>query len=294
MNPHALDPREHSFSHAQGYEEIPGPLKLEQLPSEARVRLWNAIYPSLTRNKRRVSDGAIFHGYEIGGDWKQILLDKHVTFDVLPLDDWNADFESKQLEIRRFLERRPFNKVFDLIHFILRHKNCPNGLVGLIARTFKDCRLAYNIDETPPPTIFPVATPEEGTAVVNAIAVLHEAGLNGSTSHLKNASDSINGGDWVGGVRDSILAVESVARQLDPANARTLGPALASIEKHGRLHPVLKDVFKKLYGYTSDEQGIRHALLDSDAANVGIDEAVFMLGACASFASYLWRKHVSN
>ena len=26
-------------------------------------------------------------------------------------------------------------------------------------------------------------------------------------------------------------------------------------------------------------------------ADVTIDEAVFMLGACASFASYLWRKH---
>ena len=25
---------------------------------------------------------------------------------------------------------------------------------------------------------------------------------------------------------------------------------------------------------------------------VHLDEAVFMLGACASFASYLWRKHV--
>ena len=26
----------------------------------------------------------------------------------------------------------------------------------------------------------------------------------------------------------------------------------------------------------------------------GLDEAVFMLGACASFASYLWRKHVAG
>ena len=28
----------HSFSQAQGYEEIPGPLKLEELPKEARTR----------------------------------------------------------------------------------------------------------------------------------------------------------------------------------------------------------------------------------------------------------------
>ena len=47
---------------------------------------------------------------------------------------------------------------------------------------------------------------------------------------------------------------------------------------------------EKLYGYTSDEQGVRHSLLDQGQSNVGQDEAVFMLGACASFASYLWRK----
>ena len=46
-----------------------------------------------------------------------------------------------------------------------------------------------------------------------------------------------------------------------------------------------------LYGYTSDEKGIRHALLNDDEARVDRDDAVFMLGACAAFASYLWRKH---
>jgi len=63
------------------------------------------------------------------------------------------------------------------------------------------------------------------------------------------------------------------------------------LEKEGKLHPALKEAFIKLYGYTCDEPGIRHALLDRETARVGIDEAVFMFGACASFASYLRRKH---
>ena len=49
--------------------------------------------------------------------------------------------------------------------------------------------------------------------------------------------------------------------------------------------------FSQRYGYTNDEQGIRHALLDRDAADVGLDEALFMFGACASFAAYLTQKH---
>ena len=56
------------------------------------------------------------------------------------------------------------------------------------------------------------------------------------------------------------------------------------------MHPALKQAFANLYGYTSDEEGIRHALLEEAVSRSGQDEAVFMLGACASFASYLARK----
>ena len=159
---------------------------------------------------------------------------------------------------------------------------------------FSKCGLAYTIDEGEPPTIVPAVTPEEGNAVVEALQTLRKARLGGAASHLRDASECINARDWSGSVRESIHAVESVARQLDPDASKTLGPALASIEMRGTLHPALKDAFKKLYGYTSDEQGIRHATLDPADSNVGMNEAVFMLSACASFASYLWRKHMAE
>ena len=85
--------------------------------------------------------------------------------------------------------------------------------------------------------------------------------MSGSAAHLRKAAECINGQDWAEGVRESINAVESVARQLDPKASTKLGPALKSLERSGTLHPALKEAFTKLYGYTSDEQGIRHALL---------------------------------
>ena len=36
---------------------------------------------------------------------------------------------------------------------------------------------------------------------------------------------------------------------------------------------------------------LRYALLNQGSPNVGLDEAVFMFGACASFAAYLVKKH---
>ena len=93
--------------------------------------------------------------------------------------------------------------------------------------------------------------------------------------------------------RESIHAVESVARQIAP-DAKTLGEALQALKTRGLFnHPAVQPGISSLYGYTNDEQGIRHALLDKPAAEVGQDEALFMFGACAPFASYLSRKQTT-
>ena len=162
-----------------------------------------------------------------------------------------------------------------------------------MSTVFSSCRLAYTIDMGPPVAILPAATSEEGDRLTESLSELRMAGLTASTAHLQRASKCINDGDSAGSVRESIHAIESVARQINPKASKDLGDALASLERQGALHPAFKQAISKLYGYTSDEQGIRHALLDKGQANVTIDEAVFMLGACASFASYLWRKHTA-
>ena len=285
-----MDNGGYSFSQAQGYEEIPGPLKLEDLPKDARTHIWNLFFVHLQKSK---GTDNFFGESWIAGDWAHVFKAAHAKFDVRALDDWITDFRPFCKNLRKQIESLPFNKVFDLIQFVLRHPRCPRGFVTEMRSMFVDSHLAYTIDVGPPPTIVPAPTPEEGVAIVESLQLLRQAGLDGSAAHLRKASECINEGDWAGSVRESIHAVESVARQLDPEAAQTLGPALKSIERRGALHPALKKAFDTLYGYTSNEQGIRHALLDQMDTKVGLDEAVFMLGACASFASYLWRKHVA-
>lgn len=284
------DPKKLSFSQAYGYEVPPGPLNLEELPNVARTQIWNVIYDSFRKCLNYVED---YNDYVVRGDWYHILYSKHVNFDYLPIDEWDSFFDSHRKTLRAFIETQPFHKVFDLVQFVMRHDSCPVELVWELKHTFRESQLAYFIDETYPPTILPWATPEEGEAFVSSLGILGNAGLYGCTTHLKKAAELINNRDWAASVRESIHAVESIARQLDPNAGQTLGPALSEIARRGSLHPALRESFTKLYGYTSDEQGIRHALLESDEANVGLEEAVFMLGACASFASYLWRKNLT-
>ena len=285
------DPRQISFSQAHGYEEIPGPLRLGELPREARTRIWNLFFVHLDSSK---ATDDVFGGSWIGRGWRHVLRDVHAKFHVSALDEWDSDFRPACKKLREYIEARPFNKVFDLIQFVLRHRQCPPEFARKMQHTFSECRLAYRIDIARPPTIYPAATPEEGRAIADALGTLRQAGMHGSAAHLRNAAEHVSAGDWAGSVRESIHAVESVARQLDPDAAKTAAPALSALEKRGALHPALKRALNTLYGYTSDEQGIRHALLDQSKAQVGRDEAVFMLGACAAFASYLWRRHAAG
>ena len=109
-----MDNERYSFSQAQGYEEIPGPLKLEALPKDARTRIWNLFFVHLQKS---MSTYSITGESWIDGDWVRIFQDEHATFDTIrALDDWRTDFRPFCENLRERIESLPFNKVFDLIH----------------------------------------------------------------------------------------------------------------------------------------------------------------------------------
>lgn len=60
---------------------------------------------------------------------------------------------------------------------------------------------------------------------------------------------------------------------------------MKEIAKRAEIHKGLQSGFLKLYGYTSDEGGIRHAILEEKS--IGFDEAKFMLVACSAFVNFL-------
>ncbi|HEU4506960.1 MAG TPA: hypothetical protein VFR78_01890 [Pyrinomonadaceae bacterium] len=68
-------------------------------------------------------------------------------------------------------------------------------------------------------------------------------------------------GDGIYKVAESISAVESLCN-LITGGKDTLGDALKKVEARVAIHPALKKGFGNIYGYTSDANGIRHALLD--------------------------------
>ena len=79
--------------------------------------------------------------------------------------------------------------------------------------------------------------------------------------------------------------MEVMAKLLSGNEKATLDDALKALEKSGRLHRALRQGFSALYGYTSDADGIRHAMLQEP--NLSPADAKFFLLSCTSFTNYL-------
>lgn len=95
--------------------------------------------------------------------------------------------------------------------------------------------------------------------------------------------------DYANSIKESITAVETLAEIITNADKKqaTLGKMFGKIEDKGvRIHPVLKEEFNKLYGYTSSANGIRHAG-NLDSAEATFEEAKYMLVSCSAFINYL-------
>jgi hypothetical protein len=138
-------------------------------------------------------------------------------------------------------------------------------------------------------TIIPIGSEAERDTLARAFADVAASEFHGARSHLRNAGSELTAGNYGPSIRESIHAVEAVACVLEPG-AGTLGKALSMLEKSMRIHPALAKGFRNLYGFTSEQKGIRHALEVDPVAQVDETDALYMLGSCAAFVSYLINK----
>ena len=175
----------------------------------------------------------------------------------------------------------PFHAVFDSLEFLLQHPKVSDGLRDDLGRAFEQGRSAYRIRGG---EIIAVGSPETAAAVLSAIDQATDA-APAAASHLRRSGNLLSKGDWAGSVRESIHAVESVVRLL--TDTGKLSDALDVLTRRGQLHGALRTGFAALYGYTSDEEGVRHASVFSPQAKVDEADAMFMLGACSSFVGYI-------
>jgi hypothetical protein len=94
--------------------------------------------------------------------------------------------------------------------------------------------------------------------------------------------------DYRNSIKESISAVESLVKVTAGSDKGTLGQLTKKLEVDIQLHPALTAAFSSLYGYASDEGGIRHALMDSDS--IAFEDAKFFLVVCSAFVNFVEAK----
>lgn len=261
-----------TFEQAEGLAPLPTQLDRKVLSKELRAKLWAFVHSRMLPQYTAILSGT--------GPWRTILVDIHVNHHHLRIDKFNSNGIIDR--IGDLFEKGEYQKVYGWLEAILKHNQCPGDFGANIQRILQECRAPYRVDDG---IIWPVASIEETEALQKANAALASSRFGGARTHLRNASSKLTQGDYAGSVRESISSVESIARVLE--NSGDLAKALSNLEQKIALHPALKKAFLSLYGYTSDEKGIRHALLSEEEASVDEADAIFFIGACASFVTYL-------
>lgn len=279
-----------TFSQLYGYQPLPEPMRREEISDDLRREIWNAVRATLIEKRQ-------FGYYD--DDYSFCVSESKFIERVLGRflkraeNKIPTDYAKVMSYFQHVVTKSRFDRLLDLIEIMIDERYEAHEFVGRIKNSFEKNAAAYWLDTSLRPYRFvPCASKEQGEATRQAIETIREGGMDGASEHLRKAAERINAREYGDSIRESVHAVESVARRIAPGKRRSLASALDSLENVGLLkHPKLKEAFKKLYDYASDEPGVRHARLKKGAPQVGQGEAMFMFGACASFAAYLTDKH---
>jgi hypothetical protein len=275
------------FSQRYGYTPVKNAVQLESIDDELRNALWSVLtlhYWDTVRwneefmNRRRLLSS-------IGNESMQALCQRlWLHFFKKPLDTLPGDFDEVYGRLRTFFFDSKWYEVYDFIEFVAQQypQQHRNDQFTHAANSFLEREVAaYRFVDG---HVVQITAAEEIEAIESAVA----AKRGPVRDHLERALQLLSdrrAPDYRNSIKESISAVEALAQASSGSNKGTLGELLKQLARVHPLHPALEAAFSKLYGYTSDAKGIRHALLDDDQPT--FEEAKFMLVACSAFVNYV-------
>lgn len=270
-------------------------IQIEDMDDSLRNSLWNVIY--------------LFYGNEKTRSWMRVSASVAQHVCKVPVDKIGGT-ETKALTwLREVFFEGPWYQAYEIIEQIYQDEDSLTASVSSFS-PYRD--LAYNahkrLEELKShlnivlerelsgyrlisDKLTPITSPVEVAAIEKAVIDLRSKEHLGARQHLITALEFLGRKpmpDYRNSIKESISSIEAIVNRIAGTNGNGVSDALDRISEKFPLHRALKASFKSLYGYTSDESGIRHSILDE--SSIGYEEAAFMLVACSAFASFLIAK----
>ena len=275
------------FSEAHGMGSCVTQMQLDDLDDRTRNILFNIISVSLYRyfNRDKFYDR---YGSPLYNQENQLC---QLIFTYVLGIRFNASLHYDMHNLIPYIEKiisdAPYNEVFDLLEKLYTYHyhdiQQKEPIDQIINSVFEQEYVGYRFVDG---RIVPITDENEIESIEDACSGEFE----GPRTHIKKAVGFIadrERKDYKNCIKESISAVESICSIVVGNDKATLPDALKILKKNNlKIHPVLEVALIKLYAYTSDENGIRHAegLFEND---VTFEEAEFMLVSCSAFVNYL-------
>ncbi len=275
-----------SFSQRKGLKPVRSVLQVDSMDADLRNSLWNVL---------------CLHYWDY---MKKAYLreDKelHILFTRLwihyfkwPKDSMKGGWSGARGVIRQYFFDCKWHEVYDFVEFVANNYPEPYNKDGWNEKFMNACddflkqeMSAYRFVGG---QIAQLTSEEEIAEIEEALKI--GGSLKPVNEHLESAlahfSDRTSP-DYRNSIKESISAVEAICRMITGDCKATLGQAIKRVGDKLELHRALEDAFDKLYGYTCDKDGIRHAMMDQPSLDA--EDAKFMLVSCSAFVNYLIAK----
>lgn len=218
---------------------------------------------------------------------KDLIQNVFADSNHLPIG-YRYNWENLYPSIEKVIMEAPFNEVLDLLWYICYWLSvATNKCFNIFQKRFNDLfereYVGYRFITG---KIVPITDKIEMQEIEKAVQTPFE----GARAQLQKALGFLSDRehpDYKNCVKESISAVESVCKVLANDPKAELGKALKSLIANGmNIHGSLKSAILALYGYASDEGGIRHAERETEST-VTFEEAKFMMVTCSAIVNYL-------
>ena len=269
------------FSQRKGLKPFQKTIQLESLDQETRNKLWSGIKIAVLNNYRAPDP---YIGY-IADETKiinRLITKLWLNYFSKPIDTI-PNYREVYNTIREYFFSCEWNEALDFLEFIA--KNIPtrwrDSLLELSNNFLTTESSAYRfvgIEITEITDASEIASAEEALESNQPYA-----------KHLSRALELLSNRkspDYRNSIKESISAIESVCRTITENNKACLSDCLKELKKKHTLHPAFEQALLKLYGYSSDEGGIRHSLTES-SADITYSDAKYLFILCTSFINYL-------
>jgi len=270
------------FSERRGFKHVSEIIQVDEISQDLRYSLWNVLSRFFLL---KYADLPPYQtSFYNNRDINEFITYLWVDFFKIPLDDLSRIKGHAIKKLRTYFEKFQWHEIYDFLEITINYfesRELAKEVNTVLNRELSGFRFIGGV-------FTDITTEQEVEMLEEAIT---DKLFPAVSSHLERALTLMSNRenpDYRNSIKESISAVESLAKIITGKPKATLGEALKILEASNKIHSALKESFSKLYGYTSDEGGIRHAMLIEP--NLTSDDARFFLLSCTSFINYLKSK----